>query len=150
MDRRSAVFTKHATFPELTANAQHKVLNCPIGSLNSVRQRWPIIPVNLVERPIFGTLHPQVNGCNSTTVPSRYFTDRGPLANSNDHSSSLISQRPFLPTSNLPGVSFCSTVKHGSLDANCSGGSDNRCSGRHGNYRLICSFWRNYFLCKAQ
>jgi hypothetical protein len=122
VDGRSAVFTKHTGFPELTANRQHKILNCPIGPLNFVRQRWPIIPVNFAQRPISGAPKPQVNGCDSTTVASRYFTDRGSLANSKDHRPSLNSQRAFLATSNLPGVSFCRTVNHRAVATNCSGG----------------------------
>jgi hypothetical protein len=122
MDGRSAIFTKHTGFPEITANGQHKILKCPIGPLNFVRQRWPIIPVNLAKSLISGAPNPQMNGCDSTTVAPRYFTDGASLANSKDHRSSLNNQRAFLATCNLPGVSFCRTVNYRAIAANCSGG----------------------------
>jgi len=121
MDGRNAVFTKHTGLLELTTNGQHNILNSPIGPLDLVRQRWPIGPVDLAER-IPGPPNPQMNGCDSTTVAARYFTDRGSLANSKDHRTSLNSQRAFLVTSNRLEASFCSTVNHRAIAANCSGG----------------------------
>jgi hypothetical protein len=122
MDGRSAVFTKHAAFPELTAKGQDQIFNYSIGPLNLVRQRWPIIPVDLAESPISDAPNPQMNGCDSTTVAPRYFTHRGSLANSKDHGPSFNSRRAFLATSNPQAVSFCSTVNHGAVATNCSGG----------------------------
>ncbi len=125
MNCRSAIFTQVAHLFKLAANHQHKVLGSPIGMLNSMRYRRPVIPHHLIERLIPGSPYPIMNSSEPEMVEPCCFTHRGPLTDSNHHSLLPFDQRAFLATFNLPGVSFCNTVNNTFLTVKCSGGYGN-------------------------